>query len=130
MKPKRLTKAETIEYWKGLEDADFIDTVNAIPYKAEGSKYGYDGIRIDGSRKFIDSVLAKLKRMLVWESAVTRLELNYTQIVDKVTGEPIDSWVCYIRVHQRGIEGAMAQGVFGSKDIKSNTELLLKRYGI
>jgi hypothetical protein len=112
LKPKRLAKEKT--------------------YKMEGSKFGMDGIRIDGSRQFIDAVLSQLKGLLVWENVVARLGVNYTECCDRETREPNGDWVCYIRVHQRGHEGAIGQSVFGSKKIKANTvaiEKMLDRVG-
>lgn len=129
-KARRLTKEQALRYWEELQEESFEDTVSPIPYKTEGSRYGMDGIRIDGSRRFIDSVLAKLKDLLVWESAVTRLELNYTETVSRETQEPTGRWVCYVRVHMRGVEGAMSQGFFGSKRVKANTAKLAKRLGV
>jgi hypothetical protein len=129
-KARRMTKEEALRYWEGLQEADFEDTVSPISYKTTGSRYGMDGIRIDGTRKFIDSVLARLKGLLVWESAVTRLELNYTETVDRETKEPTGNWVCYVRVHMRGGEGVLAQGFFGGARVKENAWKLAERLGI
>jgi hypothetical protein len=62
-----------------------------IGYKTKGSRYGCDGIRIDGSPEFIDAVLSCLKSILPGDA---RFENGHG-------GE-----VCYIRLHQRGSEAA------------------------
>jgi hypothetical protein len=132
LKPKRLAKEKMLAHWESLEVVDPAESVRAIPYKMEGSKFGMDGIRIDGSRQFIDAVLSQLKGLLVWENVVARLGVNYTECCDRETREPNGDWVCYIRVHQRGHEGAIGQSVFGSKKIKANTvaiEKMLDRVG-
>ena len=64
------------------------------------------------------------------EKAVTRMELNYQEVVDRESGEPTGKWVCYVRVHMRGIEGAISQGVFGNQKVKENTERLRERLGV
>ena len=112
MKAERMTKAEALAHWQGLE-GDKPVHLTPVPYKATGSKFGHDGIRIDGSRKFIDSVLGRLTDVMAQENGETRLELNYTETTDRETGQPTGSWVCYVRVHQRGSE-AQAMNAFVS----------------
>lgn len=132
LKPKRLAKEAMLAHWESLDPVDPAESIRAIPYKLEGSKFGMDGIRIDGSRQFIDAVLSQLKGLLVWENAVARLGVNYTECTDRETKAPNGDWVCYVRVHQRGREGAMGQAAFGSKKIKKNTvavEKMLDRVG-
>lgn len=111
-KPTRLTKAEAMTHWRSLEMNGPV-RLQAVPYKAEGSRYGYDGIRIDGSRQFIDSVLVRLKDVIEQEDMNTRLELNYTEIADRESGEPTGNWCCYVRVHERGGEAKHLNAVFG-----------------
>ena len=104
-KPERMTKAEALEHWSGLEETPLH--MAPVPYKATGSKYGFDGIRIDGTRRFIDSVLAQIKPLMEQENGGTRLELNYTETTERETREPTGAWVCYVRVHERGHEAQM-----------------------
>ena len=72
MKPARLNKSEALQHWAGLEQADPAPRMESIPYKTEGSKYGYSGIRIDGTRDFIDAVLSNLKTCLLYTSPSPR----------------------------------------------------------
>ena len=105
-KAARLDKGQALGHWQALE-ADQPLRMTPIPYKQEGSKYGCDGIRIDGTRQFIDSVLSHLKPLLAGENGETRLELNYTETMDRQTAEPTGQWVCYVRTHVRGGESQM-----------------------
>ena len=45
--------------------------------------------------------------MLEYESDDTRLQLVYKQSQDKNTGAMLDSYNCYIQVHERGGEAIM-----------------------
>jgi len=112
-RPKRLDKKAALAHWANLELVDPVTKMRCIPYKASGSKYGNDGIRIDGTRDFIDSVLSNLKSLIGNENGRTRLELNYTEIVDRETSQPTGNWVCYIRVHERGREAQILNARYG-----------------
>jgi len=91
-----------------------------IPYKATGSRYGACGIRIDGNPKFIDAVLSLLKPLIDGENHVTRLELARSEVkpteingTKKTFGNSVNNAeCCYIRLHQRGNEGAMSSVIF------------------
>ena len=109
-KPNRLDKADALTHWRALPDGQAL-RMTPIPYKTEGSKYGYDGIRIDGTRAFIDSVLSRLKPLLAGENDSTRLELNYTETADRETGRPTGQWVCYVRTHARGRDAQFANAI-------------------
>lgn len=111
-KPDRLSKEEFLQYWKQLPPNQKIKPV-PVAYKHKGSTYAEDGIRITGSRKFVDSVISHLQDMLQYENGRTRLHVNYTQSTDKEARYPIDSWVCYIQVHERGREAQIVNAIFG-----------------
>jgi hypothetical protein len=102
-KPETLRKAEMLEHWQGLT-ADQTVTPCPVAYKHEGSTYDEDGIRITGSREFIDSVLSRLKGLLEFENGETRLQVVYKESVDRVSQMPMGSFNCYVQVHQRGDE--------------------------
>lgn len=79
-----------------------------VPYKHEGSTYSEDGIRITGSRAFIDSVLSRVKDLLAFENGETRLQVSYQESTDRKTRARIDSFNCYIQVHKRGGQAVTA----------------------
>ena len=87
-----------------------------IPYKTTGSRYGTCGVRIDGTPEFIDAVLSNLKPLLAGEGIHTRLELARHEVDGSGIGKALHNAVpkaevCYIRLHERGREGAMYQAI-------------------
>jgi hypothetical protein len=100
-----MKKAEMIEHWKTIEEKPLQPAV--VPYKHEGSTYDQDGIRITGSQDWIDAVLYRLRDLLQYENGETRLQVVYKESQDRETGAPLDSWNCYVQVHERGGEAKM-----------------------
>jgi len=98
-----LKKSEFLDYWKSVKPNQEIK-ITPVPYKHAGSTYDEDGIRITGSREFIDSVLSRLKDLLKHENGSTRLQVVYKESVERETQQKLDSWNCYIQVHRRGRE--------------------------
>lgn len=121
-KAKRLGKKEFLAHWSGMKRKRALKPT-PVPYKHEGSTFDQDGIRITGSRQFIDGVLSRLTELLAFENTETRLQVNYQQASDRKTGEPLDSWTCYIQVHERGDEAKMvnafASGLAGREVVVS-----------
>ena len=101
-----MNKEQIVNHWQGLKSNQPI-AISPVPYKHQGSTYAEDGIRITGSKPFIDSVLSRLKDLLEHENSDTRLQLVYKQSVDKDTGVELPSFNCYIQVHERGHEARM-----------------------
>jgi len=112
-----MKKRETLEQWKALQDnLPIVPHFKPIPYKAQGSRYGACGIRIDGNPAFVNAVLSRLKDLIVCENHVTRLELARTPVNGEQLGKTFgnadtNAEVCYIRLHMRGREGAMVSAV-------------------
>lgn len=118
-----MQKAEFIKHWEGLPPSPQI-LVTPIPYKHEGSTYDCDGIRITGSKAFIDSVLPRLQELLKFEAHTTHLQVVYQQSKDRLTGQPIpDAFNCYIQVHERGGEAIITSGWSKSGAAEANAEL-------
>ena len=114
MKPERLTKAEALDHWVHISKETPLPRPSAVPYKHQGSTYAEDGIRITGSREFIDSMLNVLRHLLERENAHERLQLVYSESADRETGLPTGTWNCYIQVHERGREAKMMNEIFGN----------------
>ena len=115
-------KIESMRHWQTLEEGlNPLKHMTPIPYKAEGSRYGACGIRIDGNPQFIDAVLSNLKHVLDGENQVTRLELarstvkptNINGTEKNFRNSDTGAEVCYIRLHMRGHEGSMMQALMG-----------------
>jgi hypothetical protein len=104
-----MNKAEIKTHWHSIDENQPVKPF-AVPYRHTGSTYGLDGIRLNGSKEFIDSVLSNLKGLLNFENGETRLQLVYKQSTDRNTGLPLgdQSWNCYVQVHQRGNQSIMA----------------------
>ena len=103
-------KSEILSHWQRIKQNQPI-AITPVTYKHTGSTYAEDGIRITGSQEFIDSVLSRLKDLLEYESDDTRLQLVYKQSVDKDTGRELDSYNCYVQVHQRGREAIIMNSI-------------------
>ena len=101
-----MKKAEIIAHWGKLAANQAIE-FGPVAYKHEGSTFDEDSIRITGSRDFIDSVLSRIKDVLEFENGTTRLQLSYQQAKEKNSGHLLDSYCCYIQVHERGPEAQM-----------------------
>ena len=113
-----MTKKQTMEHWQGMAaGANPLPHMEAVPYKVRGSRYGACGIRIDGTPAFIDAVLSNLKSLIDGENCITRLELARHVVDGSGIGKDLpnachEAEVCYIRLHQRGHEGAIAASIF------------------
>lgn len=107
-----MKKSDMLAHWQGIKAGQPL-AVTPVAYKHEGSTYAEDGIRITGSSEFIDSVLSRLTDLLAHENGQTRLQVSYQQSKDRDTGRELNSFNCYIQVHQRGGEAKMLNAVFG-----------------
>ncbi|GAG66532.1 unnamed protein product [marine sediment metagenome] len=107
-----MRKAEFLDHWQKIE-ADQKINITPVRYKHQGSTYAKDGIRLTGSRQFIDSMLSKLKELLDHENHTTRLQVAYKESLDKDTGYALGSWNCYIQVHERGQEAQIMNQRYG-----------------
>jgi hypothetical protein len=98
----KLSKPEIISYWKSIR-YDLPIVVSPIRAEKKGSTYNDDGIRITGSKQFIDSVLGKLKDLLRYENLQTKLDLVYRQTQYKGTEIPESnqSFAFYVQVRNR-----------------------------
>ncbi len=131
-----MKKQETLTAWRKMaEDQPILKTMKPIQYKAEGSRYGACGIRIDGTPEFINAVLSHLKDILDGENTVTRLELARTKVDGSKFGKAFhnqadDAEVCYIRLHVRGGEGSRMLAYFGSSEEKQASFNYAKKIGV
>ena len=123
------TKKQALRHWSELEPGqDPLKFMVPTPYKAAGSKYGTDSIRIGGSPEVIDAVMSNLKSLIDGENHVTRLTLSRAEVKPtEINGEvrtfanaSAGAEVVYIALNMRGHEGAIASGIF-SRDLDSAT---------
>ena len=118
-----MRKAEAMRRWAALEPgADPFAVMEPVPYKAEGSKYGTDSIRIGGSSAFIDAVMSNLMPILAGEATATRLTLSRAEVkATTINGETrtfanadAGAEVVYIGLAERGREAQMIGAIFGA----------------
>ena len=105
-----MKKKEILDHWRKLKRKRPLRP-KVIPYKHKGSTFDEDGVRICGSAQFIDAVLSRLTEFLDFENGESRLQVSYQQAKDKDTGALLDSYTCYIQVHERGDEAKMANAL-------------------
>lgn len=111
-------KSQALEHWASLpKDAPLKP--NTIAYRHTGSTYGHDGVRIEGSREFIDAVLGRLSDLLEMENTSTRIGIAY-QSVEAKPGKPHTGgeFVCYLKFHERGDEAKMFPKAYGIRSYK------------
>jgi hypothetical protein len=104
-----MEKEQFLKHWGSLQKNQKLQP-KPVPYAHEGSTYEQDGIRVTGSRSFVDSVLSRLKDLLLHENDETRLHVVYQRSSDRESGKQLKSWNCYIQVHQRGAVKKEAKG--------------------
>ena len=109
-----MKKAEFLNHWNQIDSGQDIK-ITPVPYKHKGSTYDQDGVRITGSQEFIDSILSRLTDLLSYENGSTRLQLVYKQSTDRQTGLEMDSFNCYVQVHERGHEARAMNAMIGRK---------------
>ena len=113
--PQVFKKSEALAHWASLpKDAPLRP--HAIAYKATGSTYGHDGVRVEGSREFVDAVLGRLSDLLAEENDDTRIGISY-QTVEAKPGKDHNGgeYVCYLKFHQRGDEARIVNKVWGRR---------------
>lgn len=96
-----MEKEPFLKHWSKLRANQKLDP-KPVPYTHEGSTYVEDGIRITGSKVFVDSVLSRIKDLLTFEGEETRLQVVYKKSTDRESGKMLASYNCYIQVHARG----------------------------
>lgn len=108
-----MRKKEFMAYWAGLP-ADQDLQPEPIPARHTGSTYELDGVRITGSREWVDAVLSRLQGLLRYEGPGTRLQVNYgpTEAREDKGGGGF-GWNCYIQVRRRGGQAAVFNARYG-----------------
>ena len=96
-----MKKDEFMEYFRKLP-TNLPLNPRPVPYKHRGSTFAEDGIRITGSKDFIEEVLSHLHDFRNYENGSTRLSVAFQESKDRETGRNTGSYNCYLQVHQRG----------------------------
>lgn len=117
IKPQSVQKKGFLDYLRSLLGKTTKPLkFEVIPYKHQGTTAGEDGIRIMGSREFIESALIRLgvQDILANENTQTRLQVTYSEAMNRKEGTVTGGWVCYIQVRERGNEAKMANAIASS----------------
>ncbi len=96
-----MEKKAFLKHWSGIRANQKLRP-KAVLYRHAGSTYAEDGVRITGSKVFVDSVLSRLKDFLTYEGDGTRLQTVYKRSTDRDSGKTLTSYNCYVQVHERG----------------------------
>ena len=118
-KTECIKKETLMKQWAALSpNQPITDKIRPLPYKHEGSTYGEDGIRIDGSQEFIFAVLSRLQDLLDLEAVNTRLSVSMSEIATRTKigngvqfGDGTGNWCCYIRCAERGRKGKIVAAI-------------------
>jgi len=112
-KPWHAKKAEILQMWKSLQPTMPIQ-ITPISDMSGGSTYSQDGIRITGSWQFINSVLARLKEIMAYESPQTKLRLVFRGVDASQTGVTVrPSYVFYMNVETKRPKKPKAAPILG-----------------
>lgn len=85
-KPWKAKKAEVLDFWRNLQSGLPIQ-MKPVEKGHSGTRFREDGIRVTGSPAFINSVLSRLKDMLVYvNSPGIKLDVEYREIENKSGG--------------------------------------------
>lgn len=107
----RMEKDQIMQYWQQLRPNDPI-AYDPMKPGQKGSTFGEDGLRLTGSRRFIDSVLGRVKDIMHFENPSTKLNVVYRQVQyrgkgvsadgnESQTPEKTSSFVFYAQVKSR-----------------------------
>ena len=96
-----MEKEQFLKHWASIRKNRKLEPT-PVRYEHEGSTYAEDGIRLTGSKAFVDSVLSRLKDLLAYENDETRLQVVYKKSSDRESGKQLSAWNCYLQIHQRG----------------------------
>jgi len=126
-----MKKDELLKRWAELTpNQNPLAVMVPLPPKFKGKTFGLDGVRIDGSMEFIEAVLSCLKPLIDGENNVTRLQLAHNDC-SKAEGDfnkGNGGNVCYIRLHQRTMQGSAASAFF-DRHLNQTTEQYAKTIG-
>jgi len=80
--------------------------MTALPIDHKGSKFGHDGIRIEGTIDFILDALYKLQDLLKIETDTNKIEIVLQELDPSCVSSPVPerddggAYVCYIRLRK------------------------------
>lgn len=99
-KPWVAKKKDVIDLWQKVR-ADAPLNPTPVPFHHKGNRFDQDGIRITGGSQWINSVLGRLKPLLVYDNYPSLdIDVKYRQVQRRdLTDKP--SFACYINIVQK-----------------------------
>jgi len=99
-KPWIAKRKDVIDLWKKVRP-DMPLNPTPVPHHHRGNRFDQDGVRITGSSQWINSLLGRLKPLLVYdEYPLLDIDIKYRQIQRRdLTDKP--SFACYINVVEK-----------------------------
>lgn len=99
-KPWIAKKGDVVDLWKKVRP-DVPLNPTPVPAHHKGNRFDQDGVRITGSSQWINSVLGRLKPLLVYDDhPYLDLDVKYRQILRRdISDKP--SFACYINILQK-----------------------------
>lgn len=114
---KKYHKGEILSWWeslveeyinsinKGEKTVPISETIEILPFNFQGSRFGHDSLRIEGSKEFIGRTLVMVSPLLEMENDKVRLELSLYELDTNEMVKPLNKenkhYVLYVRAIQR-----------------------------
>jgi hypothetical protein len=104
-KPWVAKRKDVIDLWKKVRTDVPLNPI-PVPYHHKGNRFDQDGVRITGSSQWINSVLGRLKPLLVYdEHPLLDIDVKYRQVQRRdLTNKP--SFACYINIIEKKKEAS------------------------
>lgn len=98
-KPWIAKKQDVIDLWKTVRP-DVPLNPSPVPANHKGNRFDQDGVRITGSSQWINSILGRMKPLLMYSDFPNlELDVKYRQIQRRDLTDK-SSFACYINVVQ------------------------------
>jgi len=100
-KPYKLSKEDVMRHWASVRPNEPI-RMTPLPYNYKGPTYDKDGVRVTGTREFVDAVLGRLKDLMFYENPRVKLNLIYRTLYRKGQDPARPAFAVYIQSEMRG----------------------------
>ena len=98
-KPWIAKKQDVIDLWKTVRP-DVPLNPSPVPAQHKGNRFDQDGVRITGSSQWINSILGRIKPLLMYSDYPNlELDVKYRQVQRRDLNDK-SSFACYINVIQ------------------------------
>jgi len=99
-KPWVAKRKDVIDLWQKVRTDTPLNPV-PVPWHHKGARFDQDGVRITGSSQWINSVLGRLKPLLVYDNHPSLdLDVKYRQVQRRDLADK-PSFACYINILQK-----------------------------